>query len=196
MRCTQDTSPPSTCLFLQLHGSQPPCPTPSWTCFHHMTCSSWAHVPQLPSWHCRAQELRSPKPESPRAPQQKKALARLTRESPRTATRSPRHSQDPVHASCRGWSLAWLWCSACPGHDLWTLHKEPAHATRGEDWASQGQPKGKAEIPVVTRECRRNSRKTTCPQHRVVLEPSDHPVSRSSQRTALLVLSDCDLDLQ
>ena len=62
----------------------------------HMTCSSWAHVPQLPSWHCRAQELRSPKPESPRAPQQKKALARLTRESPRTATRSPRHSQDPV----------------------------------------------------------------------------------------------------
>ena len=34
-------------------------------------------------------------------------------------------------------------------------------ATRGEDWASQGQPKGKAEIPVVTRECRRNSRKTT-----------------------------------
>ena len=25
-------------------------------------------------------------------------------------------------------------------------------ATRGEDWASQGQPKGKAEIPVVTRE--------------------------------------------
>ena len=28
-------------------------------------------------------------------------------------------------------------------------------ATRGEDWASQGQPKGKAEIPVVTRECRR-----------------------------------------
>ena len=24
-------------------------------------------------------------------------------------------------------------------------------ATRGEDWASQGQPKGKAEIPVVTR---------------------------------------------
>ena len=24
--------------------------------------------------------------------------------------------------------------------------------TRGEDWASQGQPKGKAEIPVVTRE--------------------------------------------
>ena len=33
-------------------------------------------------------------------------------------------------------------------------------ATRGEDWASQGQPKGKAEIPVVTRECRRNSRKT------------------------------------
>ena len=34
-------------------------------------------------------------------------------------------------------------------------------ATRGEDWASQGQPKGKAEIPVVTREYRRNSRKTT-----------------------------------
>ena len=34
-------------------------------------------------------------------------------------------------------------------------------ATRGEDWASQGQPKGNAEIPVVTRECRRNSRKTT-----------------------------------
>ena len=28
-------------------------------------------------------------------------------------------------------------------------------ATRGEDWASQGQPKGKAEIPVVTRESRR-----------------------------------------
>ena len=33
-------------------------------------------------------------------------------------------------------------------------------ATRGEDWASQGQPKGKAEIPVVTRECRRNSTRT------------------------------------
>ena len=29
------------------------------------------------------------------------------------------------------------------------------------DWASQGQPKGKAEIPVVTRDSRRNSRKTT-----------------------------------
>ena len=36
-------------------------------------------------------------------------------------------------------------------------------ATRGEDWASQGQPKGKAEIPVVTRECRRNSRKHVVP---------------------------------
>ena len=34
-------------------------------------------------------------------------------------------------------------------------------ATRGEYWASQGQPKGKAEIRVVTRESRRNSRKTT-----------------------------------
>ena len=34
-------------------------------------------------------------------------------------------------------------------------------AMRGEDWASQGQPKGKAEIPVVTSESRRNSRKTT-----------------------------------
>ena len=32
---------------------------------------------------------------------------------------------------------------------------------RGEDWASQGQPKGKAEIPVVSRESRRNSRKIT-----------------------------------
>lgn len=64
----------------------------------HMTCNSWAHAPQLQSWHCRAQELQSPKPESPRgrAPQQEKALTRLTRESPRTATRSPRHSQDPV----------------------------------------------------------------------------------------------------
>ena len=31
----------------------------------------------------------------------------------------------------------------------------------GEDWASQGKPQGKAEIPVVTREFRRNSRKTT-----------------------------------
>ena len=26
----------------------------------------------------------------------------------------------------------------------------------------RANPKGKAEIPVVTRECRRNSRKTTC----------------------------------
>ena len=34
-------------------------------------------------------------------------------------------------------------------------------ATRGDDWASQGKPKGNAEIPVVTRESRRNSRKTT-----------------------------------
>ena len=33
MRCAQDTSPPCTCLFLQPHGSQPPRPTPSWTCF-------------------------------------------------------------------------------------------------------------------------------------------------------------------
>ena len=34
-------------------------------------------------------------------------------------------------------------------------------ATREEDCASQGQPKRKPEIPVVTRESRRNSRKTT-----------------------------------
>ena len=32
---------------------------------------------------------------------------------------------------------------------------------RGEDWASQGHPKRKPEIPVVTRESRRNWRKTT-----------------------------------
>ena len=31
-------------------------------------------------------------------------------------------------------------------------HTQRSLATRGEDWASQGQPKGKAEIPVVTRE--------------------------------------------
>ena len=30
-----------------------------------------------------------------------------------------------------------------------------------EDWASQGQPKRKPEIPVITRESNRNSRKTT-----------------------------------
>ena len=40
---------------------------------------------------------------------------------------------------------------------LWTeepvleRHPQLSLATRGEDWASQGQPKGKAEIPVVTR---------------------------------------------
>ena len=28
-------------------------------------------------------------------------------------------------------------------------HPQLSLATRGEDWASQGQPKGKAEIPVV-----------------------------------------------
>ena len=46
---------------------------------------------------------------------------------------------------------------------LQSLERNPqlSLATRGEDWASQGQPKGKAEIPVVTRESRRNSRKTT-----------------------------------
>ena len=27
-------------------------------------------------------------------------------------------------------------------------HPQLSLATRGEDWASQGQPKGKAEIPV------------------------------------------------
>ena len=43
----------------------------------------------------------------------------------------------------------------------WDYKAQLSLATRGEDWASQGQPKGKAEIPVVTRECRRNSRKTT-----------------------------------
>ena len=42
-------------------------------------------------------------------------------------------------------------------------HPQLSLATRGEDWASQGQPKGKAEIPVVTRERRRNSRKTISP---------------------------------
>ena len=31
----------------------------------------------------------------------------------------------------------------------------------GRKAMTQGQPKGKAEIPVVTRECRRNSRNTT-----------------------------------
>ena len=30
-------------------------------------------------------------------------------------------------------------------------HPQVSLAIRGEDWASQGQPKGKAEIPVVTR---------------------------------------------
>ena len=47
--------------------------------------------------------------------------------------------------------------------DLWDNIKctRLSLATRGEDWASQGQPKGKAEIPVVTRESRGNSRKTT-----------------------------------
>ena len=36
-------------------------------------------------------------------------------------------------------------------------HPQLSLATRGEDWASQGQPKGKAEIPVVTREKPRGS---------------------------------------
>ena len=43
------------------------------------------------------------------------------------------------------------------GYGPWG-HKESSLATRGEDWASQGQPKGKAEIPVVTRESRRTAR--------------------------------------
>ena len=38
------------------------------------------------------------------------------------------------------------------------------NATRMEDGASQGQPKRKPEIPVLTRESRRNSRKTTWSQ--------------------------------
>ena len=38
-------------------------------------------------------------------------------------------------------------------------------ATRGEDWISQGQPKGKAEIPDVTRESRRNSRGQRALEH-------------------------------
>ena len=41
-------------------------------------------------------------------------------------------------------------------------HPQLSLATRGEDWASQGQPKRKPEIPIVTRASRRNSRKTTC----------------------------------
>ena len=44
-----------------------------------------------------------------------------------------------------------------PMSHLFARHPQLSLATRGEDWASQGQPKGKAEIPVVTRECRRNS---------------------------------------
>ena len=57
------------------------------------------------------------------------------------------------------WEAAW---------DSFPLKQDPQLflATRGEDWASQGQPKGKAEIPIVTRESRRNSRKTTwLPRH-------------------------------
>ena len=87
----------------------------------HRTCSSWAHT-QLPSWHCRVQELQPPKPESPRgcASQQEKALAHLTRESPCTATRSPSHSQDPAQPKlkkkgaaknllrCWKYSLTWM----------------------------------------------------------------------------------------
>ena len=46
-----------------------------------------------------------------------------------------------------------------PGFQAWALSTCPELSAqglvplRGEDWASQGQPKGKAEIPVVTREC-------------------------------------------
>ena len=43
-----------------------------------------------------------------------------------------------------------------------TFKKKFSLATRGEDWASQGQPKGKAEIPVVTRECRRHKSCVIC----------------------------------
>ena len=44
--------------------------------------------------------------------------------------------------------------SSCSGglRPLVELCAQLSLATRGEDWASQGQPQGKAEIPVVHRE--------------------------------------------
>ena len=47
----------------------------------------------------------------------------------------------------------WQGIQPSVSHDV--LCPQRSLATRGEDWASQGQPKGKAEIPVVSRECRR-----------------------------------------
>ena len=62
-----------------------------------------------------------------------------------------------VHGILQARILEWVAISSS------RLERDPqlSLATRGEDWASQGQPQGKAEIPVVTLECRRNSRKTT-----------------------------------
>ena len=62
-------------------------------------------------------------------------------------TKWPPASLQRVSHACLLPSLR-LQSVACLGHPQLSL------ATRGEDWASQGQPKGKAEIPVVTRECR------------------------------------------
>ena len=61
------------------------------------------------------------------------------------------------------------WGSRFPALPLWPGRlrsgqrrpKFPSSIRLPDARASQGQPKGKAEIPVVTRECRRNSRKTT-----------------------------------
>ena len=55
-----------------------------------------------------------------------------------------------------------------PGTLPW-LESNPqlSFATRMEDWTSLGQHKRHPECPVVTRESRRNSRKTTwLPRHR------------------------------
>ena len=50
-------------------------------------------------------------------------------------------------------------CFQCRGCGF-ERHPQLSLATRGEDWASQGQPKGKAEIPAATREkpCRHNTK--------------------------------------
>src|SRR5574341_93247 len=57
-------------------------------------------------------------------------------------------------------------------------------ATRVEDWTCLGQHKRQPEFPVVTRESRRNSRKTTwLPRHR---EMKPFPATRSEEHTSEL----------
>ena len=68
---------------------------------------------------------------------------------------------------------------------IWKTEQWPqAFATRMEDWTCLGQHKRQREFPVVTRESRRNSRKTTwLPRHRKMKPfPATAPQEKSHVR--------------